>query len=85
MCSLSTGLLRDYFYSGYPAVTPSVTFSPGSLSSSVFTVVAIGNNAFDPGQRSFIVGFEPLGVSGLLLRRGKPDRLRVTITDDDCK
>ena len=46
--SLHTGLFRDYLHSGYPYVTPSVTFAPGSLSSSVFNVIAISNNAFDP-------------------------------------
>ena len=84
-CSLSTGLLQDYLYLGYPTVIPSVTFSPGSLSSSVFTVVAIGNNVFDPGQRSFTAGFELPDVPGLRLTQGRPDRLRVTITDDDCE
>ena len=85
MCSLSTGLLRDYLYSGYPTVLPSVTFSPGSLSSSVFNAIAIGNNAFYPGLRSFTVGFELPDVSGINLRKGRPDKFTVTIVDDDCE
>ena len=83
-CSLSTGLAQDYLYPGYPTVTPSVTFTPGSLSSSVFNVIAIGNNAFD-GQRSFTVGFELPDVSGVNLQKGRPEKFTVTIIDDDCE
>ena len=61
-----------------------MTFAPGSLSSSVFNVIAIGNNAFD-GQRSFTVGFELPDVPNLTLRKGAPDRLRVIIEDDDSE
>ena len=82
--SLHTGLFRDYLYVGYPTVTPSVTFAPGSLSSSVFNVVAIGNNGFD-GQRSFTVGFELPDVPNLDLRKGRPETLKVFITDDDSE
>ena len=84
-CCLSTGLLRDYLYPDYPTVTPSVTFVPGSPSSSVFNVIAIGNNVYDPGKRNFFVRFDLPDVPGLRLRPGRPDRLSVSITDDDCE
>ena len=77
------GLGRDYLYSGYPA-TPSVTFSPGSQASSVLNVIAIDNNAFD-GQRSFEVEFELPTVPDLTLRKGTPDTLLVSITDEECE
>jgi hypothetical protein len=48
----------------------------------VFTVIAIGNNAFD-GQRSFTVRFELPDVPGLHLRQGRPNRLSVSIIDND--
>ena len=83
--SLHTGLFRDYLHSGYPYVTPSVTFASGSLSSSVFNVIAIGNNAFDPGQRSFTVGFELPDIPNLDLRKGRSETLKVSITDDDSE
>ena len=51
----------------------------------MFNVIAIGNNAFDPVQRRFTVGFDLPDVSGLRLRKGRPDRLSVSITDDDCE
>ena len=70
----------DYFYD--PRITPSVTFTPGSISSSVFRVIAVGNNIWE-GPKWFEVGFvlpsDPPNVES-----GRPDTLRVNIADDDC-
>ena len=81
----SAGLGHDYLYPGYPDTIPSVTFAPGSLSSSVFTVMSIGNNVFDPGERYFSVEMQLPKVSHCCLRAVKPNALRVSIIDDDCK
>ena len=69
----------DYFYN--PLITPSVTFTPGSISSSVFGVFAISNNIWE-GTKSFEVGF--VLPSDQNLESGRPDTLRVNIEDDDC-
>ena len=69
----------DYFYDSH--ITPSVTFTPGSISSSVFRVTAVENNIWE-GAKSFEVGFEiPTDQN---LNSGEPDTLRVNIEDDDC-
>ena len=68
----------DYFYD--PLITPSVTFTPGSISSSVFRVTTIPNNIWE-GAKSFEVGFDlPAGKN---LKSGRPDTFRVNIADDD--
>ena len=69
----------DYFY--HPLITPCVTFTPGSMSSSVFRVTAVANNIWE-GTKSFEVGF--VLPSGQNLNSGRPDTLRVNIADDDC-
>ena len=69
----------DYFYN--PRITPSVTFTPGSISSSVFRVISISNNIWE-GPKSFEVGFDL--SSDQNLESGRPDTLRVNIADDDC-
>ena len=73
------GYLLDYYYN--PLITPSVTFTPGSISSSVFGVTAIPNNVWE-GAKWFEVGFDLF--SGQNLNSGRPDTLRVNIADDDC-
>ena len=73
------GYLVDYFYN--PLITPSVTFTPGSLSSSVFRVSAVANNIWE-GTKWFEVGF--VLPSGQNLESGRPGTLRVNIADDDC-
>ena len=70
----------DYFYD--PLITPSVTFTPGSISSSVFRVIAVPNNIWE-GAKSFEVGFV-LPSDPPNLESGRPDTLRVNIADDDC-
>ena len=73
------GNLVDYFYPRF--ITPSVTFTPGSISSSVFRVIAIANNIWEV-TKSFEVGFDL--PSDQNLTSGRPDTLRVNIADDDC-
>ena len=79
MLFVHAGYPTDYFYS--PLITPSVTFTPGSISSSVFRVIATSNSIWE-GPKSFEVGFDL--PSGSNLESGRPDTLRVNIVDDDC-
>ena len=78
-CLLVAGYLVDYFYP--PSITPSVTFTSGSISSSVFRVTATPNNIWE-GTKWFEVGFDL--PSDQNLNSGSPDTLRVNIADDDC-
>ena len=80
LCCFCAEYLVDYYYN--PLITPSVTFTPGSMSSSVFRVSTISNNIWE-GAKSFEVGFDLSSCPNL--KSGRPDTIRVNIADDDCE
>ena len=78
VCSIGYSL--DYLYEPY--IIPFVTFTPGSMSSSVLRLDTIQNNVWE-GTKWFKVSFVLLSDQNL--KSGKPDTLTVYIRDDECE